>query len=119
MTGTLPDDDLAAILANSHILVVPSDYEGFGIVYLEGMSFGLPAIATTSGAACEVIADGVNGYLIAPNQAVALAAHLRELHTDRAALVRMSLAARERFLSHPTWDESMAKVRNFLAGWGA
>ncbi len=117
LAGALPDDELAAVLAHSHLLVVPSDYEGFGIVYLEGMSFGLPAIATSGGAACEVITDGVDGFLIAPNQPVTLAAHLNALHEDRAVLTRLSLAARERFLVHPTWDDGLAKIRCFLAEW--
>jgi glycosyltransferase involved in cell wall biosynthesis len=117
LAGALPDDQLAAVLARSHVMVVPSDYEGFGIVYLEGMSFGLPAIATTNGAAHEVIADGVEGYLIAPNDAAALASRLRELQADRALLARLSLAARQRFLAQPTWDDSMAKVRNYLTSW--
>ena len=42
--GTVPDTLIAQTLSNSHLLAVPSSYEGFGIVYLEGMSFGLPAI---------------------------------------------------------------------------
>lgn len=42
---------------NAHTLIVPSSYEGFGIVYLEGMSFGLPAIGTTAGAASELVQD--------------------------------------------------------------
>ena len=44
-------------------MVVPSSYEGYGIVYREGMAFGLPAIGTTSGGASEIITDGENGYL--------------------------------------------------------
>ena len=62
--GALPDDKLAHHYRHHHLLVVPSQYEGFGIVYLEGMSFGLPAIGTTAGAAVEIIQDGVNGYLV-------------------------------------------------------
>ena len=38
-------EELAARLRGSHLLAVPSSYEGFGIVYLEAMHFGLPVIA--------------------------------------------------------------------------
>ena len=117
LTSALPDDALAHILAHSHVLAVPSDYEGFGIVYLEGMSFGLPAIATTAGAAREVIMEGVNGYLVEPNDPTMLAARLRELQAECASLTRMSLAARERFLAHPTWEDSAGKIRHYLIGW--
>ena len=53
LLGALPARELAARCAASHLLAVPSSYEGFGIVYLEGMQFGLPAIAGTAGAAKE------------------------------------------------------------------
>jgi glycosyltransferase involved in cell wall biosynthesis len=64
--GSLAEEALAEILRQAHVLVVPSSYEGFGIVYLEGMAFGLPAIGTTAGAAGEIINDGGTGYLVEP-----------------------------------------------------
>lgn len=114
LVGALQDNALANVLAQSHVLIVPSEYEGYGIVYLEAMSFGLPAIATTAGAANEIIADGVNGFLVEPNNAVTLAERIAVLQNDRAQLARMGLAARERFLAHPRWDESMAQIRTKL-----
>jgi glycosyltransferase involved in cell wall biosynthesis len=117
LTGVVGDEDLAAILASSDVLVVPSEYEGFGIAYLEGMGFGLPAIGTTSGGASEIIADGVNGYLVPPNDPAAVAHGLMNLAADRARLAQMSLAARERFLVQPGWTESMARVRQTLLDW--
>ena len=50
LNGPLERQRLETLLRASHVLVVPSTYEGFGIVYLEGMGYGLPAIATTGGA---------------------------------------------------------------------
>jgi glycosyltransferase involved in cell wall biosynthesis len=65
-TGPLLEKDLAARLATSHVLAMPSSYEGFGIVYLEGMAFGLPALATTAGGAVEIITSGRDGFLAPP-----------------------------------------------------
>ncbi len=117
LVGAVPDDDLARTLAAGHVLVVPSDYEGFGIVYLEGMGFGLPAIATTSGAAHEIITDGENGFLISPNDPRVLAGRLEILQSDRMKLERMSRAAQERFYQQPPWRESMARIREALVEW--
>lgn len=114
LLGALDDSQLAHSYANSDLLVVPSTYEGFGIVYLEGMAFGLPAIATTAGAASEIIANGTNGFLIEPGDATTLAQHLRQLIGDRDRLLQLSLAARDRFLSHPTWEQSATTIRDFL-----
>ena len=112
--SSLDNEPLIAILKAAHVLVVPSSYEGFGIIYLEGMGFGLPAIGTLSGAAREIITDGVDGFLIPPAGAASLADSLRLLAADRSALVRLSLAARERFLRQPSWDQTAAAIRRFL-----
>lgn len=112
--GPQYDADLRGYVEHCHLLVMPSFYEGFGIVYLEGMSFGLPAIATTAGAAGEIIQHGENGSLIPPGDAQTLKARLRHLHENRDALVAMSLSARRRFEAFPTWQESMASIRAFL-----
>ena len=117
LAGQVADAELAAILAQSDVLVVPAEYEGFGIVYLEGMGFGLPAIGTTSGGAGEIIEDGVNGYLVPPNDPAAVAHCLMNLAADRAKLARLSLAAHERFLAQPGWNDSMARAREALLNW--
>jgi len=117
LVGAVSDAELATILARGDVLVVPSEYEGFGIAYLEGMGFGLPAIGTTSGGASEIIADDVNGYLVPPNDPSALATCLLELASNREKLAQMSLAARERFLAQPGWVASMARVRQVLLKW--
>jgi glycosyltransferase involved in cell wall biosynthesis len=95
-------------------MVVPSSYEGFGIVYLEGMGFGLPAIGTTAGAASEVITHGEDGYLIEPDDDVTLARILDELANDRELLVRLSLNALNRYSSQPRWEETAKGIREFL-----
>jgi glycosyltransferase involved in cell wall biosynthesis len=112
--GALDDDALARLMCSSHLLALPSSYEGFGIVYLEGMGFGLPAIATTRGAAGEIVTHQQDGFLVPPDDPQALAAYLRRLAEDRQLLKEMSLAARLRYLAHPTWDDSMSAIRQFL-----
>jgi glycosyltransferase involved in cell wall biosynthesis len=117
--GALEDDALAERYVRSDLLVVPSSYEGFGIVYLEGMAAGLPAIATTAGAAGEIITPGLDGYLIAPGDSAALAGRLRALVADRDLLLKLSLAARRRFAAHPAWEDSLSAIRGFLQGFAS
>jgi glycosyltransferase involved in cell wall biosynthesis len=112
--GPLDKEPLIAKLRQAHVLVVPSSYEGFGIVYLEGMCFGLPAIGTTAGAASEVITDGIDGFLIEPENAEELAHRLRILNERRDVLIQMSLAARNRYLRQPKWEEMASRIREFL-----
>lgn len=112
--GTLPDREISRLLRNADVLAIPSSYEGYGIAYLEGMAFGLPAIATTSGAAHEIITHEQNGWLIAPGDAPAIREILIRIRDDREMLIQRSLAAQERFLAHPEWETSMSHARDFL-----
>ena len=114
LDGPLDKEALIEKLKQAHVLIVPSSYEGFGIVYLEGMCFGLPAIGTTAGAAGEVIENGETGYLIEPGDSASLAAHLKLLAEDRGLLTRLSINARKRYLRQPAWTETAESIRNFL-----
>jgi glycosyltransferase involved in cell wall biosynthesis len=112
--GTLDNEPLAEKLRQAHILVVPSSYEGFGIVYLEGMCFGLPAIGTTAGAAGEVIEHEKTGYLINPNDHRTLATYLSQLASDRNLLAELSLNTRRRYTRQPAWNQTASQIRAFL-----
>jgi glycosyltransferase involved in cell wall biosynthesis len=112
--GALDNEPLADLLRRSQVLALPSSYEGYGIAYLEGMSFGLPAIGGQAGAAGEIISDGLDGFLVAPDDAACLAEVLTLLASDRGRLDEMSVAALQRFQSHPTWDDSTGKIQHFL-----
>jgi len=114
LLGTVSDEELAVLLPQHHLLAVPSSYEGFGIVYLEGMHFGLPAIAGTAGAAKELIRHDHNGFLAPPGDADALARCISLLVEDRELLKRLSLTAHHSAAAHPTWNESAARARAFL-----
>ncbi|WP_458207584.1 glycosyltransferase family 4 protein [Haladaptatus sp. NG-SE-30] len=113
-TGRLPNDGVARELTRSHVLAVPSLYEGFGLVYLEGMAFGLPAIATAAGGADEIVSDGDTGFVLPPDDPDAVAAAVRIFRDDRGLLRRMSEASRERFESHPDWNDATDAVERLL-----
>jgi glycosyltransferase involved in cell wall biosynthesis len=112
--GSLDKEPLIEKFRQAHVLVVPSSYEGFGIAYFEGMCFGLPAIGTIAGGANEIISDGVDGFLIEPGDVDSLASRLRVLNEKRDVLIQMSLAARERYLRQPKWEETGSRIREFL-----
>jgi glycosyltransferase involved in cell wall biosynthesis len=114
LLGSLSGQELADCYSRNHLLAVPSSYEGFGIVYLEAMGFGLPALASTAGAAHEIITHDRDGFLVRAGDADAVARHVGELVSNRSKLVRMGLAALDRYAAHPTWGEAAATIRNFL-----
>jgi glycosyltransferase involved in cell wall biosynthesis len=71
-------------------------------------------LATTAGAAGEIVTNGVDGFLVAPGDAAALARHIETLARDRAFLAEMSAAALARYVRHPTWAETSAATGDFL-----
>jgi glycosyltransferase involved in cell wall biosynthesis len=111
--GALDDAALRRQWCAADLLAVPS-YEGFGIVYLEAMAFGLPVIASTAGAAHEIITPGANGYLVAPDKPAHLASYLNTLATNRSQLAVLGYHAHLRFERHPTWQASMARAVTWL-----
>ena len=117
--GTLEGKPLEERFETAQILVVPSSYEGFGIVYLEGMGLGLPAIGTTSGAACEIITSGENGYLIPPGDTLALAKHLGDLLTGRDHLRVLAQNALESYQLIQPWNATADRINDFLIGMAA
>lgn len=113
--GWCSDEQLAEHFRTAHVLAVPSRYEGFGIVYLEGMSFGLPALATRAGGATDIITDGENGALVEPDDSAAVGRALTHFASDPGRLAEMRRAARRRYEGHPDWTETTARVRDLLS----
>lgn len=111
--GRVSDQALSQLFATSDLLVMPS-YEGFGIVYLEAMAYGLPVIAAEAGAAPEIVYPGINGYLVALDDDIALARYLELLLNNRHHLATLAYQARLRYEEHPTWAASMQSAYQWL-----
>ncbi|MEA1931074.1 MAG: glycosyltransferase family 4 protein [Euryarchaeota archaeon] len=113
-TGEIADSELTDVFEASHVLCVPSRYEGFGMVYLEAMEYGVVPIASARGGAGEFIRDGDNGFLVDPGDEGRIAALLADLAADRARLADLGVAALDTAAAHPSWDETLAAVRSLL-----
>lgn len=114
LRGYLTPTELQRAFREADVLALPS-FEGFGIVYLEAMAYGLPVIASTAGAATDLVADGRTGFLIAPGDVQTLAERLSRLCTHRSELIpRLGAAAHTQFAALPTWSESMERARLWL-----
>lgn len=92
--------DVAALLSDASLSVLPSLTEGISLTILEAMSLGLPVVATRTGGTPEVVIDGVTGLLVPPRDPTALAGGLLRIWRDRELGARMGEAGRRRVESH-------------------
>lgn len=95
--GFVPEDEMPALWARSHIFVQPSWKEGFGLVYIEAMRHGLPVIASWQDAGQEINIDGKTGFNIDLNDREALADRIVTLLSDSTAATRMGAAGFDRW----------------------
>jgi glycosyltransferase involved in cell wall biosynthesis len=86
--------EVAEILAASDAMVLPSFAEGVPVVLMEAMASSLPVLATRVAGVAELVEDGVNGYLVAPGDAEALADRIGNLASDPARRQAMGEAGR-------------------------
>ncbi len=88
--------DMQEVFARCHIVCLPSFGEGIPTVLLEAASSARPIVATDVPGCRDVVADGVNGFLVPPGDAVALAQALERLIREPHTRQRMGQAGRER-----------------------
>lgn len=98
--GRVDEDELHWLYANCDILVAPSRFESFGLIFLEAMMFGKPSVGCRAGGMPEVLEDSVSGFLAEPGDVTTLAAALDRLISDAGLRDRMGKAARKRFDEH-------------------
>ncbi|MFG0316305.1 MAG: glycosyltransferase family 4 protein, partial [Planctomycetota bacterium JB042] len=89
-------DDVPDLLAACDVFVLPSLYEGLGLVYLEAMAASRPVLATRSSAIPEVVLEGETGDLIDVGDDAALAAAWGALADDPARGESFGRAGRDR-----------------------
>ena len=87
-------DHIERLLPTVHVLLLPSELEGFGLAALEAMACGVPPVAASSGGVPELITSGVDGYLAPVGDTNAQAARVVELLTNDSLYERVSHAAR-------------------------
>jgi phosphatidylinositol alpha-1,6-mannosyltransferase len=73
---------LAACYAHAEVFALPSTGEGFGIVFLEAMAFGLPVIGARAGGVTDIVKHGANGLLIPGKDPAMLVQALDQLLRD-------------------------------------
>ncbi|MEZ5271065.1 MAG: glycosyltransferase family 4 protein [Ilumatobacteraceae bacterium] len=103
LAGFVPDDELHRLVNAATCVVIPSLYEPFGIVALEGMAAGAPTIVARTGGLAEIV-DGTDaGLLFEPGNPHALADVVQAVIGDAEMAARLRANAAELLRRTYTW----------------
>lgn len=109
--GFVNQSALPEVYTASDLLVLPSEYDAFGLVVNEAMLCRCPVVVSDRvGARFDLVREGETGYVFPCGDVDSLAAVLRRALNDRGALRRMGGAARERMASWSHVDYARALV---------
>ena len=109
LAGAVDDAALARAYAAADLFVMPSLFEGYGMVLTEALARGLPIICTTGGAAAETAPDDA-AIKVTPGEVAELSAALRLAIDDGARRAHMADAAWAAASGLPRWTETAAIV---------
>lgn len=117
--GWLPEPELHGLIAAADALVIPSLYEPFGLVALEGAALGAPLVVARTGGLAEFVVDGMTGRVFEPGDVPGMADAVTEAILDAEGSRAMAVAARERLRASYAWsligDQTDAAYRRALA----
>ena len=109
--GHVADDGLlAAAYREARMLVLPSEYEAFGLVLLEAMAQGTPVVASKVGGIPEIVDDARTGLLVPPNSPAPLAEAIRRLWDDPELARRLAETARGTVVPRYRWEAVAASI---------
>jgi mannosyltransferase len=94
--GERPSDEMPQWFRRISLYVAPMRHEGFGLTPLEAMASGAAVVATRTGAANTLVADGETGLLVEPNDLEALTSAIDRLLSDRDLVEAMGRRGREK-----------------------
>jgi alpha-maltose-1-phosphate synthase len=107
--------EVIQLLTHATVFACPSLYEPLGIVNLEAMACGTAVVGSRTGGIPEVVADGVTGVLVEPDDPPVLASALNALLADPGRAAAMGQAGRDRAVAEFGWDTVAAQTAALYA----
>lgn len=114
LTGALEQTELHAAYGKADLFVMPSLFEGYGMVLTEALARGLPILCTTGGAAAETVPDTA-ALKVPPGDAAAFRDGLLRLIDDAEERRRRADAAWQAASTLPRWRETATIVADVCA----
>ena len=115
---SLSRQELGACYAHSDVFALPSTGEGFGLVFLEAMSFGKPVVATASGGATDLVENEINGLLVEPHDTEQLTGALARLFANQQLRTELGRRGSEKVLHESRFDVFESGLADILKECG-
>jgi glycosyltransferase involved in cell wall biosynthesis len=109
-TGFLSDQAVIDLMSSADVLVVPSIYEPFGIVALEGMATGVPVVASNVGGLSEVINHERTGVFVYPRSPESIAWGIERVLSDPEHAKWLADNAKEKLHKAYSWEAVAMKT---------
>lgn len=84
-TGFIPDADMPYHFTLADLFIMPSEKEGFGIVFIEAMYYGLPVIAGNKDGSVDAMCNGELGTIINPDNLEEISSSIKKVLENPAA----------------------------------
>lgn len=78
-TGFVPDEEMALHFSLGNLFIMPSEKEGFGIVFIEAMFYGLPVIAGNKDGSADALCNGELGTIVDPDNIAEITAAIKKV----------------------------------------
>ncbi|WP_395666720.1 glycosyltransferase family 4 protein [Methylocella sp.] len=119
LVGHMPQETLKGVMSRSHVMVLPSVEDGYGVVLAQAMACGCPVIGSQNTGAPDLVEDGADGYVTPIRDVDALAERMQRLADDQDLRAAMGAKAIEKVKGFGGWrdygDEAMKIYGELLA----
>lgn len=113
LAGEVPGADLSRLYARADLFVMPSLYEGYGMVLAEALARGLAIVCTTGGAAAETVPDGA-AIKVPPGEAAALGEAIDAVMRDPAQRTKIANASWTAGRDLPQWPDTVRRIADVI-----
>jgi glycosyltransferase involved in cell wall biosynthesis len=107
--GFIPENEIAAHFTLADIYIMPSKKEGFGIVFIEAMFYGLPIIAGNKDGSTDALLNGKLGLLVDPDNVNEIASAVRKISSDNVSFIPDRFILAENF-SYEAYKNKLEQI---------
>lgn len=112
--GFVPYNKVPEALSQIDVFVYPSLHEGFGRAIMEALAMERAVVTTNVGGIPDLIKDGINGFMVEPNNPEMLAGKIKELMENKELRGKFGKAGRKWVSNNFEWNDGIKKFANLF-----